>query len=148
MTDAQHRAVYELLLELLRGDNDAEAHHGDCLGADEQFHGLANGPGLGNVWVVVHPPEDESYRAFCDGSGQRSPKPYLERNRDIVDETDALIAAPKSATEVTRSGTWSTVRYARERGKMIYIVLPSGEIKIEPGPTRPFSEIKRELKTA
>jgi len=39
-----------------------------------------------------------------------APKPYLTRNKDIVRDTEMLVAAPADETEVIRSGTWSTVR--------------------------------------
>jgi len=47
------------------------------------------------------------------------PTPYLSRNRAIVDETEMLIATPAEFTEQQRSGTWSTVRYARACGKKV-----------------------------
>lgn len=43
----------------------ARAHHGDCMGADKQFHELAKE--LGATVIVVHPPEDDKKRAFCKG---------------------------------------------------------------------------------
>lgn len=115
--------------ELLRGLAPAEAHHGDCIGADEQFHLLVyydNGPR-----VVGHPPSNNQMRAYCGFDFCHVPKPYLERNRDIVDEVDVLIACPKSDVEELRSGTWATVRYARTLGRKIYFVLPDGTTKVE-----------------
>lgn len=44
---------------------------------------------------------------------------YYDRNRMIVFTSDQLFycaAAPESASESTRSGTWQTVRLARARG--------------------------------
>lgn len=40
----------------------------------------------------------------------------LARNREIVRDVDVLIAAPRTDREELRSGTWSTVRYARRKG--------------------------------
>src|SRR5262245_41796084 len=50
---------------------------------------------------------------------------YLVRNRDIVEETDLLIAAPANAVEHLQSGTWCTVRYARRSGRHS-IIRPDG----------------------
>ena len=61
----------------------------------------------------------------------REEKPYLDRNKDIVDETNILMACPNKAEEVQRSGTWSTVRYARKVGKAVLIVYPSGKMFFE-----------------
>jgi hypothetical protein len=103
-------------------------HHGDCVGADETAHHLAQSLS----WdIVIHPPLNASKRAFCKGAvatWQR--KPYLDRNHDIVDCCDILIACP-SGTEHRRSGTWSTVRYARKERKPIVIVWPNGKVTYE-----------------
>jgi hypothetical protein len=40
----------------------------------------------------------------------------LARNRRMVAQIDLLVAAPLTDAEEQRSGTWATVRYARERG--------------------------------
>lgn len=107
-------------------------HHGDCLGADAQLHDLAIDL---RIRVVVHPPEDPKHRAWCDfppgregGSivFVRRPKPYIERDHDIVDHTEMLVATPGENRERRRSGTWTTVRYARKVKKPILIILPNG----------------------
>lgn len=51
-------------------------------------------------------------------------KAYLDRIKDIVDMSDILIATPESVKEVLRSGTWSTVRYAKRAGKEVIICNP------------------------
>jgi hypothetical protein len=48
----------------------------------------------------------------------------LERNRDIVDATVALLAGPDGNRERQRSGTWATVRYARGIGNRPVAILP------------------------
>ena len=50
---------------------------------------------------------------------------------EIVDESDFLIGTPKGFCEELRSGTWSTIRYARKKGMEITIVYPDGSVKIE-----------------
>lgn len=100
-----------------------EVHHGDCVGADEELDAYVRT--LGGVLIVIHPPSNPSKRAFCfqPGDVQRPERPYLDRNRDIVDACDVLVAAPRTDQEELRSGTWSTVRYARSVGRRV-VVLP------------------------
>lgn len=49
----------------------------------------------------------------------------LVRNQRIVAVVHALVAAPLKDREEQRSGTWATVRYARERG-IPTVMLPRG----------------------
>ena len=104
----------------------AAVHHGDCIGADAQAHEIACT--LGRE-VTIHPPTSGTYRAWKTGSDVRAPKAYLTRNKDIVRETDMLIAAPAETTEQVRSGTWSTVRFARKLGKRVFVILPDGTVR-------------------
>lgn len=125
MTGNQSRTVAWLLKEF----SPANVHHGDCVGADEQFHVLA-GMREG-VIRHVHPPDEIKYRAFCDVLAHdvlHPPKPYLRRNKDIVDACSVLIAAPAQNIEILRSGTWSTVRFAKTQlpRPRIIIVRPDG----------------------
>jgi len=48
----------------------------------------------------------------------REAKPFIERDHDIVDETEAMIAVSRTYEEQTRSGTWTTVRYAKAQGRI------------------------------
>lgn len=104
-----------------------EAHHGDCVGADKIFHEFVVERGIP---VVVHPPNNRACRAFLTSGNpiMRKEKSYLFRNRDIVDETDLLIALPETKEEVLRSGTWSTIRYAKTQGKRLAIIYPDGSV--------------------
>jgi hypothetical protein len=80
--------------------------------------------------IVIHPPEDMSrVEVKCLLRNHEvvkvlSRKPYLARNRDIVNESDRLITLPKGP-ETLRSGTWATVRYAVEAGKPVRIYYPN-----------------------
>lgn len=94
-------------------------HHGDCVGADAEAHFLALRYGC---IVIVHPPSINVKRAWCKGAELRVPHPYLERNHNIVDECDILIAAPKSNVEELRSGTWATYRYAMKLEKTVILL--------------------------
>lgn len=103
-------------------------HHGDCIGADEEAHDIVAECGVKNV--VIHPPEVAAKRAFCHKKKREvevevlDEFAYLERNRHIVDDSDLLVAVPKANVEEQRSGTWSTVRYARKSGKPVFIIWP------------------------
>lgn len=121
MTTPQKRRVRALL----RGMQVKQAHHGDCIGADDQFHDICRELGIP---VVLHPPEDPKYRAFCEGAELIwRPRPYLDRNKDIVMACHMLIACPKEIREpppMRGQGTWATIRYARNVYKMHEIVWP------------------------
>lgn len=98
-------------------------HHGDCIGADADAHALVR-KHAPKCFIVIHQPDDDSKRAWCDGHKVIPPKPYLIRNRAIVGCCDELAAAPRSRVEELRSGTWSTIRAARRSGKPIHMVWP------------------------
>lgn len=123
MTPQQRRVVEEIV----RGAT--EAHHGDCVGADETFHWICRRAG---VPVVGHPPEGNRLRAFCDGFARVEPsKPFLERNKDIVQAATLVVATPKDTREPARvigEGTWATVRYARGRPVALRVVMPDGQL--------------------
>lgn len=120
------RFQYDALLGLLKLLNPREIQHGDCVGADYTVHGIARSL---EVRVVMRPPTDDTYRAFCKGAVYTyPPKPYLSRNHDIVNNTSYLIACPKDRKETLRSGTWATVRYAGRTGKVTYLVYPNGQL--------------------
>ncbi len=124
MTDEQKETV----TRLLRGFQPSEVHHGDCVGADEQFHNIV-------VWEtqaqpVIHPPRNDRYRAWCDSLGGevRPEMDYLDRNRDIVDECDLLIGSPRDMFK-RHGGTWYTIRYAQSVGKWALIVRQDGSVE-------------------
>lgn len=98
-----------------------ELHHGDCVGADAAAHTVAQVLGLR---IVVHPPVNPRLRAYVEGADEtRSEFPYLDRNKNIVNETAHLLALPARPEEL-RSGTWSTIRYARWVGRPVELELP------------------------
>ena len=101
-----------------RGAN--EFHNGDCIGADAEASKIAKNLGYK---IIIHPPLNSVKRAWSDYDDARPAKEYLERNHDIVDETDIMIGTPKGLEEL-RSGTWATIRYAKKQGKDIVIIYP------------------------
>jgi len=124
-----------LVIDILKSEDFTEYHHGDCVGADKQFHklitdkykrsGMYYGTHSTSFPIIVHPPDNDKHRAFCKEGKILKPKPYLKRNKDIVDSCDLLIACPNPKDEINklRSGTWSTIRYAKKQGKDIIIIM-------------------------
>jgi len=96
-------------------------HHGDCVGADAEAHQIASRLGYE---IVIHPPKNPKERAYCWSVFVKPEKEYLKRNHDIVDDSNILLAAPKSKKEVVRSGTWATIRYAHKIGKKVIVLDP------------------------
>ena len=102
-------------------------HHGDCVGADAEFNDICIDA---NVSVTLHPPTNDEKRAFCSADQVRTPLPFLERNKKIVDACSLLIACP-NGPEKPRSGTWATIRHARRQKRRLIIVMPNGEPQFE-----------------
>lgn len=125
MTHEQQLVVTFLLTWL--GEPPLEFHHGDCVGADAQAATAAHSLGLR---IVQHPPSSDSRRAFTPADEVRDPAPYLVRNHNIVKSVDVMIATPKESVEVLRSGTWSTIRFARKYDTRTLIVHPTGRMKV------------------
>lgn len=107
-------------LAILHGVGCLEFHHGNCIGSDEQSAQIAKELGF---HIVSHPPTDIKKMSNFVSDETRTPKQYLARNKDIVDECNELIATTRTTEEQLRSGTWSTVRYAKRKNKP-YIVIP------------------------
>jgi len=118
MTDAQKTVV----MATLRDKEATEVHHGDCLGADAEFHAIATVLG---IRTIAHPPIDTRLRAYCKADEIREPKLSVARDADVVAECEYLIAAPYEYAERRRgSGTWLTIRIARRTKTPHGIVYP------------------------
>lgn len=102
-------------------------HHGDCVGADAEFHALARELG---ARITVHPPVDESDRAWCPGDEMLPALPYMKRNKQIVLASEFVVAAPYTDAPVGRhpGGTWKTVEIARKERRTTALVLRDGTI--------------------
>lgn len=104
-------------------------HYGDCpTGADHEMWRLCRATG---IWVISHPSNLNPGRKVFFGDEIRETKPPLDRNLDIVSESDYLVATPKEYTENFRSGTWTTMRYARNHNRTVAVVYPDGRVDIE-----------------
>jgi hypothetical protein len=141
LTRPQWKALLELLNKINNHDHIEEAHHGAAIGADAEFvmalmwlslqADSVEGEG---VKIHAHPCDLANYQdmiSLYHSHVKYDGRDPLERNKDIVNRCDLLIACP-FGDEIQRSGTWSTVRYARTQGKMIRIIMPDGEVRKEP----------------
>lgn len=103
-----------------------ELHHGACVGADACAHEAALSA---RIPIIVHPPTNTRLRMAYDSAATWLPAcHYLERNRQIVDATDEMIALP-DGPEHARSGTWATVRHAVIIGRRVTICYPDGQVE-------------------
>lgn len=125
MSPKQRSAFENRLIRVLFGTR-GEFHHGDCIRCDAEAHKIARSLGIP---IFIHPPIDPKKRAFCLGGTLLPVKEYLERNQDIVDCCDRLIATPMHMYEESRSGTWSTIRYALRLQKPVAIVWRDGTVE-------------------
>ena len=80
-------------------------------------HGGAEGADIEAEWLVGCAPLD--CLVVLHAIDRRGP---LARNRDIVTACEILIAAPDGDEEYLRSGTWATVRYARQAHKSVIML--------------------------
>lgn len=108
-------------------------HHGCCKGADTQAHYLIEDRFI-DLDIHRHWPLDNSKVTACRVVRNRAidhaPRAYLSRNMDIVQACERLIATPKEFTEVLRSGTWSTCRYASHRNVPVTVIWPDGKVDL------------------
>jgi len=112
----------------------ARAVHGGAVGADEEFDAFLVRAGMVAQDVDVYPASVDRWVKWVDaGRTVYAVRPPLARNRFIVRDCDYLIAAPATAEEVRRSGTWATIRYARRpiARRPIVILLPEGGVREE-----------------
>jgi len=131
LTEKQNAGLF-IMLQKLKEEKIESISHGGCKGADTSFH-LMISPQYVNK-IFIHPGDilqfdfwnnlDGSFKVF-------EPRPYLERNKTIVNDSDLMFVCPDGYKEKIRSGTWSTYRYAKKLGKKIIIIYPDGGIKNE-----------------
>jgi hypothetical protein len=131
MTDAQ-----KVQVGLMLADTKIRlAHHGDCIGADDDFDLLCSVHGIRRHH---HPCDIVEKRAHCAAKKRAgvevvyAPRPPLKRNHGIVALSDILLATPGGFEEELRSGTWATIRHARKRGMLVLIVWPDGLVSEMP----------------
>jgi hypothetical protein len=119
MQAVQLKALVDKLV-FLKEEGFDEFHHGWCIGSDEQAAIAAKSIGYR---IVAHPglakdPKNMLYRSEWNENDEvREAKPFINRDHDIVDETEIMLATPLTWEEQTRSGTWTTIRYAKKQGR-------------------------------
>ena len=130
MTDAQKEKVRSILLML----QPSCCEHGGCIGADEDFHNIFEAV-FPEAAIDIRPSDILERRADIDQDRAffHFPKSPLERNHDIVDAVNRMIACPSGLKETLRSGTWATIRYAVKVGAPIHIVYPDGSVEVHHG---------------
>jgi hypothetical protein len=121
MTDFQCLTVGNFLRIYEREPTELWFLQGDCIGADHEASFMAYGMGY-KIWTF--PPIHSSKRAWMKSDRMETPREYLTRNHNIVKACDMLVAAPAEDTEVLRSGTWATIRYAKKLDVHTFIVYP------------------------
>lgn len=124
MTAAQEKTVERLFRSFANPPMGSIAH-GNCIGADAQAHAIARRL---NFTAMAWPANIAGMQALTDARVMAKPAPPLARNRKVVDAGGRLVAAPVGFGEELRSGTWATVRYARKRGKLVFVVWPDGTV--------------------
>lgn len=124
MTERQRAAVSAFLDE----HKPTETHSGDCKGADSEFLDAAllcagNFPPR----THGHPCGIKEWRAGRRYDHLHPVKDPLTRNRDIVEASDHLLAAPRSFKR-EQSGTWATIAMAQDAGKPTTLITPEGDV--------------------
>lgn len=105
--------------------------HGCCTGFDAAAHHLARSLG----WHIKGcPPSNSVYLAEAEWRDCDESLPtqgYAERNASIIRACTVLVAGPLAAEDderSRRSGTWMTVRMARDARKPWVAVYPDGKL--------------------
>lgn len=104
-------------------------HHGSCINGDDQAGWAAHTLGSHSYYIEVHPPTNDKKRAYSYYDRLHPVRDYLLRNVDIVTVADLMITLPGTMSEVIRSGTWATTRYAFTKKKSGYIIWPDGTLE-------------------
>lgn len=136
-TPRQHAAMRHFLC----GISMTRFVHGAAPGVDTLAHNIVRAC-HGHIVIEAHPsnlPARSSTLAVPMGNMEIWPeKPPLDRDRFIVQRIHGLLAVPPTDEEIVRSGTWATVRYAREIGIAIYLIRRDGRIVRDPSIDAPL----------
>lgn len=128
MNNIQRWLLASTMRKLKSFGNILEAHHGDCLGSDLEFHNFI-ALEYPKIKIVVHPPRVPSCRAFCEGHSILEERDYQNRNQDIVKCSKLLIATPKNNFK-DYSGTWATISYAAKRTIPVLLLFRDGQVNL------------------
>lgn len=127
MTPEQKETVKYALTKWKSEEIEVIGLHGDCIGADVDFHFICREIGL---HVLKRPSIWDSTVAGTDAERIALSKRPYERNRDIANQADRMIACPPNFEKIEHSGTWYTLEYASKLGKRVTIVFPDGKTEV------------------
>lgn len=127
-TPAQHDTFKELVARLPI----SRFVHGGCVGWDTLAH-YAVRRAHPKIPIEIFPSDLHGMQGTCvtipmGNCEIHVEMPPLDRNRLMTQWIYGLIAVPRTDEEQIRSGTWATIRYAREIGLPIYIIRRNGSI--------------------
>jgi len=128
MTDEQRESVVDLVQNLKHSLSTMASIvglHGDCVGADADFHDICRAEELD---VHQRPCTFKNMRARTDAMEIAKPMTAMVRNQLIVDDCVVLVACPPTVKELKRSGTWATIRMGRKANKQVVIIYPDGTL--------------------
>ena len=104
-------------------------HHGDCKGADEDAHRFFE-TNYRDIKIVIHPPPKnlkKELRAFCKAHETKKALPtFKQRNEEIVECTNLLIAFAPTKEVDRNSGTWECILHALKLKKPTIIIFKDG----------------------
>lgn len=124
---AEQRKTFREFITILQPQ---EFHHGDCIGADAQADEMVHYQ-VPECEVIIHPPTAPTYRAWCTEGLVLPLKPYLQRNRDIVDATGLLIitANKDKVPNPIKGGTFYTYNYAFSQNRIVVAISVKGYLR-------------------
>lgn len=124
MSFKQRDRIEQILLTL----QPEEVDHGMCIGSDKHFHELVRKLFTREQCRINgHPCTISSKQVAVDCDILWPVRSPLTRNLDIVMSTKMLLATPLTP-ETLRSGTWATIRRARQHDRPRILVMPDGEM--------------------
>lgn len=138
MTQAQKDSLFGILdyLGCFKGTV-THINHGDCIGGDEEFdNAVVETLKQDTVTRIIHAPVDPEHQAHMASRNNgfyketiiSEPQTHLKRNRNVVEASDIIIAAPEQDSDPGWGGTWYTYNYARKHDKPTYLIQPSGNV--------------------
>lgn len=104
--------------------------HGGAKGCDTLAHHVVR-LARGNIPIEIYPAHHDQGSVLWGDTGPTTSihgaREPLERNRVIVSRIHGLVAVPATDVEGD-SGTWATIRDARQVGCPVYLVMQNGRI--------------------
>jgi len=126
MTTKQYNAVSKYIMSL-KPNSGFDFHHGQCIGADKQFHDIIYNNTMATI--IIHPPYEKK-DVFEVKVNRRiiflPPKSYLIRNMEIVLASEFLISAPSGMKDIMKSDVWTALKFAKSKMIDFIAILPNG----------------------